>query len=282
MIAKRRKSNARVPGLLGMTLRSQRGMSIIELLAAVTIGIFVVMAAMEAYLTLQSSVLKQDQITEMQQSGRAAMRVLSERLRMAGFSLPATINALAGSNSDPDTVTVWHMDAVGCEVSTTANMAGPGDPLVCAGSAVDCFQVNRPAYIFNASAGTGEFFTVTGTQASPEGLTHDGLSQTYPIGSRVSFIREVHFFLDNSDTLHPLLMMQEFNETPQAYAENIEDFQVRYIMSDGDTLDTPVVPSLVSRVMVNLVSRTGRHDRQAEQDYLRRDYAFQVSVRNNE
>jgi type II secretory pathway pseudopilin PulG len=260
----------------------QAGMSIIELLAAVTIGIFVVMAAMEAYLALQSSVLKQDQITEMQQSGRAAMRVLSERLRMAGFSLPATLDALAGADSNPDTITVWHMDPVGCEVSTTANMGGPGDPLVCAGEVVDCFQLNRPAYIFDATAGTGEFFTVTGIQSSPEGLTHGGLSDTYPIGSRVSFIREVHFYLDRSDTLHPALMMQEFAEAPQVYAENIEDFQVRYIMSDGDTLDTPTVPSLVRRVMIDLVSRTGRQDKQSEQDYLRRNYAFQVSVRNNE
>lgn len=260
----------------------ERGMSIVELLAAVTIGIFVVMAAMEAYLTLQSSTLKQDQITEMQQSGRAAMRVLSERLRMAGFSLPSSLNGLDGVNADPDTITVRHMDAVGCEVSTTASMASAGDPLVCAGWAVDCFQVNRPAYVFDAGAGTGEFFTVTGTQASPEALTHNGLTQTYPAGSRVSFIREVRFFLNTSDTLHPTFMMQEFAETPQVYAENIEDFQVRYIMSDGDTLDTPTIPTLVSNVLVNLISRTNRRDDQAEQDYLRRDYAFQVSVRNNE
>jgi hypothetical protein len=142
--------------------------------------------------------------------------------------------------------------------------------------------VGRPAYVFNGTTGTGEFFTLTGTQASPEALTHNGLTTTYPSGSRVSFIREVSFFLDNSDTLHPALMMQEFAEAPQVYAENIEDFQVRYIMSDGDTLETPAIPSLVNRVLINLVSRTGRQDEQAEQDYLRRNYAFQVSVRNNE
>lgn len=260
----------------------QRGMSIVELLAAVIIGIFVVMAAMEAYLALQSSTIKQDQITEMQQSGRAAMRVISERLRMAGFSLPASVNGLAGVDADPDTVTVRHMDAVGCEVSTTAAMAGQGDPLICAGEDVSCFQLNRPAYVFNATAGTGEFFVLTGTQSAPAALTHGGLSQTYPIGSRVSFIREVSFFLDRSDTLHPMLMMQEFDDAPQVYAENIEDFQVRYIMSDGDTLDTPTIPTMVSRVLVDLVSRTNRKDTQSEQDYLRRNYAFQVSVRNNE
>jgi hypothetical protein len=161
-------------------------------------------------------------------------------------------------------------------------MAGIGDPLECAGWDVSCFQVNRPAYIFNASAGTGEFFTVTGTQASPEAITHNGLSATYPTGSRVSFIREVRYYLSTADTLHPTLMQQEFAEAPQVYAENIEDFQVRYIMSDGDTLDTPAVPTLVRNVLINLVSRTNRRDDQMEQDYLRRNYVFQVSVRNNE
>lgn len=262
--------------------RNQRGMSIVELLAAVIIGIFVVMAAMEAYLALQSSTWKQDQITEMQQSGRAAMRVLSEQLRMAGFSLPPTVDAIAGANSDPDTVTVWHMDADGCEATTTAGMAGTGDALVCTGWNLDCFNVDQPAYVFDANAGVGEFFTVTGKQASPETITHNGLSRTYPTGSRVSFINEVTYFLDNSDTLHPRLMQRTFDGTPEVYAENIEDFQVRYIMSDGDTLDTPAVPTLVRRVLINLTSRTDRRDDKVEQDFLRRDFAFQVSIRNNE
>lgn len=261
---------------------NHRGMSIIELMAAVIIGIFVVMAAMEAYLALQSSTLRQDQITEMQQSGRAAMRVLSERIRMAGFSLPATVNALEGADSNPDTVTVSHMEADGCEVTTTAGMAGTADPLVCTGWNIDCFPVDQPAYVFDASAGVGEFFTVSGKQASPETITHNGLSRSYPTGSRVSFIRQVTFYLDRSDTLHPSLMKQEFDETPEIYADNIEDFQIRYIMSDGDTLDTPTIPTLVRRVLVNLTSRTDRRDEKSEQDYLRRDIAFQVSVRNNE
>lgn len=262
--------------------RHERGMSIVELLAAVIIGIFVVMAAMEAYLALQSSTWKQDQITEMQQSGRAAMRVLSEQLRMAGFSLPPTVSAIAGANSDPDTVTVWHMDADGCEATTTAGMAGTGDALVCAGWDLACFNVDQPAYVFDANAGVGEFFTVTGKQASPETITHDGLSRTYPSGARVSFIQEVTYFLDNSDTLHPRLMQRSFDGTPEVYAENIEDFQVRYIMSDGDTLDTPTVPTLVRRVLINLTSRTERRDDKVEQDFLRRQFAFQVSIRNNE
>ena len=264
------------------TFCNQHGMSIVELMAAVIIGIFVVMAAMEAYLTLQGSNLKQDQITEMQQSGRAAMRVLSERLRMAGFSLPATVMAFDGTNSDPDTVTIRHMEAVGCEVNTSANMAGPGDPLVCDGWDVACFPVGKPAYVFDAVAGVGEFFDVTGTQSSPSGITHNGLTRSYPTGSRVSFIREWTFYVDNGDTLHPRFMLREFDDAPEIYAENIEDFQVRYIMTDGDTLDTPTIPTLVSRVLINLVSRTDRRDDQVEQDYLRRAYAFQVSVRNNE
>ncbi len=201
---------------------------------------------------------------------------------MAGFSLPPTVDALAGVNSDPDTVTVWHMDADGCEATTTAGMGSAGDPLVCAGWDIDCFDVNRPAYVFDGVAGVGEFFTVTGKQASPQSFTHSGLSRAYPAGSRVSFIREITFYLDVSDTLHPRLMQRAFDEPAEVYADNIEDFQVRYIMTSGDTLDTPTVPSLVSRVLVNVVSRTDRQESKSEQDYLRRDFAFQVSVRNNE
>lgn len=282
MMTRTRALGVRLARRIPATIGNNRGMSIIELMAAVIIGIFVVMAAMEAYLALQSSTMRQDQITEMQQSGRAAMRVLSERLRMAGFSLPATVNALEGADSDPDTIRVWHMDADGCEATTTAGMASNSDALVCAGWDIDCFPVDQPGYVFDANAGVGEFFTVTGKQASPAAFTHSGLSRSYPLGSRVSFIREVSFYLDRSDTLHPSLMMQEFDGTPEIYADNIEDFQVRYIMSDGDTLDTPTIPTMVRRVLVNLTSRSDRRDTQTEQDYLRREISFQVSVRNNE
>ncbi|MEW5700964.1 MAG: hypothetical protein AB1792_01870 [Candidatus Zixiibacteriota bacterium] len=258
-------------------------MTILELLAAVLIGLFTVAAAMDAYLTLHTQSVMQDEINEMQQSGRAAMRVLSEHLRMAGFGLPATLDPLAGVDSNPDTITVTNLDATGCEASTSASMASVSDNLVCSGADLSCFSPGMRVYVFDAVNGVGEFFTVSTIESAPPALTHTAaLSRTYPSGSRVSRILQMSYYLDRADTLHPMLVRHPVGGAPEPYAENIEDLQFDYIMQDGDTLATPVTPTLVRNVLVRIMARTNRVDQIMDQAYRRRQYGFVVSVRNQE
>ncbi len=260
----------------------ERGMTIIELLAAVLIGLLVVSAAMDAYLTMHTQSIAQDQVTEMQQSGRAVMRVLSNRLRMAGFSLPSTVASLSGANSNPDTITIRNEDADACEVSSTQAMAATGDAIVCTGANLSCFTSGMRAYVYDASATVGEYFTVSGVYASPDRIAHPALTRTYPSGARVSFIRETSFYIDRSDTLHPIFVQKEFGAAAQPFADDIENLNFSYLMTSGDTVLTPTTPTLVRRVLVTLVARTTRKDTKTAKDYRRRTYDFEVSVRNNE
>jgi hypothetical protein len=258
-------------------------MTILELLVAVLIGLFTIAAAMNAYLTLHTQSVMQDAINEMQQSGRAAMRVLSEHLRMAGFGLPATLSPLGGSNTNPDTITITNMDPGACEATLSAAMTTVTGDLECNGFDVSCFSVGTQAYVFDGVNGVGEFFAVSGIGSAPAALAHDvALSRTYPLGSRVSLIQRTSFYLNRSDSLHPMLVQRPFGAQPQPYAENIEDLQFSYIMQDGDTTDTPINPTLVRNVLVHLTARSDRPDRAMEQNYRRRQFDFVVSIRNQE
>jgi type II secretory pathway pseudopilin PulG len=259
------------------------GMTILELLVAVLIGLFTVAAAMDAYLSLHTQSVLQNEVNEMQQSGRAAMHVLSGQLRMAGFGLPATLVPLAGSDTNPDTITVTNMDPGGCEVSLSAAMASASDNLVCSGADLSCFSPGMRVYVYDAVNGVGEFFYVTSVASGPPSLSHDAaLARAYPQGARVSRILQTTYYLDRSDSLHPVLMQRFFGSNPEPYAENIEDLQFSYVMQDGDTTNTPVNPTLVRNVLVRLVARSNRVDKVMERDYHRREFLFTVSVRNQE
>jgi hypothetical protein len=53
-------------------------------------------------------------------------------------------------------------------------------------------------------------------------------------------------------------------------------------MQNGDTVQTPTQPYLVTNVLVSLIGRTSRVDADIAQDYRRRPLDFNVSIRNLE
>jgi hypothetical protein len=82
-----------------------------------------------------------------------------------------------------------------------------------------------------------------------------------------------------SDTLHPTMMRQEFDNPPDIYADNICDLQIRYHMTDGSVLDTVPMARYVRRVDIDVVARTGKKDLLLE-DYRYDTLRTCVQVRN--
>lgn len=266
---------------LGM---SERGMTILELLIVTIIGLGVTTAALAAYMRMNNQSVWQDQIAEMEQSGRAAERVLSQRIRMAGFGLPMKLAPLTGLDTNPDTITVTAQDARMCQGLSSAAMGNLSSPIQCNGSDLSCFSTSMWAYIYDAVNDTGEFFQVTSVYAGPPSLAHDTkpLSRLYPSGSQVSHVEQFKYYVDRSDTSHPTLMEKPMGLAAVAYAENIQSLDFFYVMQSGDTVSVPVVPRKVRNVLVRLVARSPRVDKEMQQDYRRRTFSFNVSVRNLE
>jgi type IV pilus assembly protein PilW len=110
---------------------TQRGMSLVELMVAMTIGLLLLIAL--AYFFLGSRQLNRthDDVSRMQESGRYALEILGKAIRQAGFRNDADVafagTALAGTDGATDTITVEYDPQDGLEADCTGtNVTTPG------------------------------------------------------------------------------------------------------------------------------------------------------------
>jgi type IV pilus assembly protein PilW len=66
-------------------ISGQRGMTLIELMVAMTIGLFMMLILSTAYFNGAQLFQTQNQLAEIQDNGRAAMELLAKEVRMAGY-----------------------------------------------------------------------------------------------------------------------------------------------------------------------------------------------------
>jgi prepilin-type N-terminal cleavage/methylation domain-containing protein len=262
--------------------RKEKGFTLIELLIALMITAILVTAGYGVYINQHEGWLIQEQVTTMQQNARAAMHELETKIRMAGYKLPGNIDPIYAKNTNSDTITVLFKNESNCEAIIEHSMPQPSSELRCDGHDISCFYENTWAYIYDPFADTGELFFITQVQTSSSHIQHNtmDLSRRYPQGSILSYIDMFKFYIDRTDTNHPNLIEQHVLETPQVYAENIEDLQFRYGLANGVYVDVPPAASVVRDVQISLVARTDKKDLQFAGEYRRRTLTSEVKIRN--
>jgi len=263
-------------------LLNQRGMTIAEILIAALIGAIVITSAFEVYINQHRNWVIQNEITDAQQAARASVKMLSGHIRMAGHGLPELAPPIVAVNSNPDTLLIVYQPSDGCEAPIEHDMPQPSSELRCDGHDISCFEENTWGYIYDPFADIGEFFVITEVQVAASHIQHriSQLSRKYPKGSEVYQIAAFRFYIDESDSLHPMLMVEEMGRPAEPYADNIEDLQFRFVVVNGDTLDVAPNPELVRRVLITVTARTDQTDLQFEGEYRRREFATEVQVRN--
>ena len=75
-------------------IKSNAGMSLIEMLIGLFLAGLVTASVFEVYINQHKNWMIQDDVTNIQQNGRAAIDELSSQLRMAGHELPLGIEAI--------------------------------------------------------------------------------------------------------------------------------------------------------------------------------------------
>lgn len=110
--------------------RRQKGMTLIEILISLVIGIFLIGGLLQIFVNVQQTNKVQENLSRMQENGRFAMEFLARDLRMAGFwwcvtpvnienklnanaTFDSFINAIGGqdNNNDGDALTVSDTNA---------------------------------------------------------------------------------------------------------------------------------------------------------------------------
>jgi len=270
------------PGVKRSPRLNERGMTLIELLVSAIMALIIIGAGFEVYLNQHKTWIIEEQISEMQQNGRASLEELSNKIMMAGYQLPNGVNPIIAKNTNPDTITILYMYENGCQAPIEHAMPQPSSELRCDGHDVSCFNPDTWAYIYDPNTMTGEFFYITHVQLASSNIQHNtmDLSKCYPLGSIVLMVNFFKYYLDiTTDVNHPKLMRMGADMVPQVFAENIEDLQFRYGLANGVYVDVPVTSKVVREVKITLRSRTDKQDLQLH-NYRKRTYLSSVKVRN--
>jgi len=274
--------------------RNNSGYSLMEALIALLLAGMVATAATSFYLNQHNNMLTQHDISDVQQNLRASVDEMTLAIRNAGANLPDGIAAFESANSDPDTLTIRYAVMGGSiEVGEHTQKKQASPIHVAMGSDLSGFTVGQSVYFWYSSRQVGEWITITHI-ASNEGtgweeLHHQGQELLYdPMpGDYIINLQESQYYIDNSVPEHPTLIKVANNGVPQPFAENIDDLQLKYYLSNNDTVDVVAASDTVYCVDISLSGHTESidhelADREPNSDgYRRRSLATEVVVRNS-
>ena len=146
--------------------RSQAGLSLIELMIGMVLGLIVVAAVFNMYAGSSRSARFSEGLQSMQENGRYGVSVLQRGIRLAGYSPNGRLSPLHMGRSSRTQITVRQIQAFDCNGTATTSTAG---------LAVNTYRYDAP----------GKRITCTGNQAGAlampivEGV--DGFSILYGI-----------------------------------------------------------------------------------------------------
>lgn len=200
----------------------QVGLSLIELMIGITLGLMVTISLGYILIGSRTSFQTQDASARMQESGRAALDNLLRDLRFAGRTsiIPVTkdlriewdstvlaIEGTDGTSNAPDTLTVrYQVDDVGCNRSASSDSD-------CRSRAPDCNGDNGTASTLYTNRGV-----ISGTEASGDPYNYYTVVNTYSVSG------------------NSLQCLGNGGGFVQPFVDNVEDFQVTYGLDlDGDS-----------------------------------------------
>lgn len=267
--------------------RAQRGISMVELLVALVLGLLIIAGLLQVYLSSRQSQQLQDALTSRQETLRFGTLLLTRDLRMAGYrgclrDTGHVINTLNSPNAylnnfdvyvqgaeatggawapaldasitpvEPgtDVLTIrTTLDAVvqvaqemptsSAVVRITPNInplpfaTGGGDIVLisdCGGASI--FQITQ----YTPASGTVVHNPGQGAGLPSPGNSTQNLGRRYPVGSELSRIATVSYFIRQSASGNGLsLWRRQGNAAAQELVDGVEDLQLLYgVDLDGD------------------------------------------------
>lgn len=209
---------------VGRTRRGARGFSLVELLVSLAIGVMVIGALLAAWMAVQQTSRHADALAQMSEDGSAALQVLRQHVAMAGFHSVAP----AGAPARP---ALFGCDGGGGFTGGTG--AAIGDLGGCAGGAggPDWLAVAYEVQVDAAAGGRSLGNGVLGSGATPMDCVGNAVAR-----SGGAFVVDSHFYVQrpSGGTRTALYCRQGgagSSVTGQPVAENVVDFQVRYLLA---------------------------------------------------
>lgn len=224
-ISPKRQKHVKAPSRRQNRLHGQHGVGLIELMIGITIGLLTVAVALGALMVSRGVSGTVSDASQLQQQAAYAFRVISQQLRQAGSLRlnPAPEKTLGGN------VTIDIADPVAFETKVEG---------------VDSFDPATDTLSGMDAPGTGEFKLTMGyrnykeplyTSATEQSLQRNCLGET----THDNLVQS-KFVLNT--TLNTLRCAGKVTDTTgQPFAENVANFQVRYLLQDPTTPGNPQI-----------------------------------------
>jgi type II secretory pathway pseudopilin PulG len=269
-----------------MNARSPAGFSLVEMMMAAALTCLVTGVLLELALKAQAAVMRQDELTDLQQRLRVASTALQRDLLLAGAgptqgpargplpsSFPAILPARAGErDADPelsfasDRISVFYVPESGSQTALDADAGGPSAPLVIDAAWPGCppggscgLSSGDRALIFDPSgSGAYDIFTVaTAAGGLVSAAPGSSWSYAYVRGSPVVAVVQRVYYLD-PDTRR--LMIYDGDQSDGPLIDHVSAMHVSYyagpsaqVLTPAQLVDGPVLGVAPNRFDVDLL-----------------------------
>lgn len=260
-------------------MRNVRGVSLIELLISMAIGMVVVVAIIVSYLGSGQASRYQSALTQMNEDAQTGLSMLAKEIQLAGYSSPAALSA-----ANPSVISYYNLNCLNDGAAATA-----GVPVPCASPLLAATTGGTTGYIFgcDATKGTNPFVDPTATvlacsatsasTSSGFGVVYEAdikntvpktvagvstptdclgadIDVTTPTVGNPYFIARNRYFVDvetgaNASGRPELFCASDkVGASKQPLIENVEDMQVWYGLAAGTVTSTAASRQVVRYV----------------------------------
>jgi len=238
-------------------MTDRRGMTLVELMVALTILSFAMVFVLGIFMTQHRSYVVQQDVADAQSDARASLDLLTRDLRSAGYGVQAGQTGItATTDGNPDSITF--QAAQGASTFLTATPASSTINVNSTAGFTAGTQLNLLSVLDKSQLGPYAINTVAGpTQLILSATPPATVRQGDLVANTVNLIQ---YRLSN-DPVNPgtSLLQRWLNGAPENLADHILDLQFQYTMSDG-TVQNAVTGSYtfgqVRLVQVTITSQT--------------------------
>jgi prepilin-type N-terminal cleavage/methylation domain-containing protein len=272
------------------SLKEEKGLTLIELLVALTITGLLVGGLYRTLTGQQKTYVIQEEVVDMQQNVRAAINRLITEIRMAGFGnvsmvLPVTYTGGTFNNvlnlNTPTAGSLTFVTAVG-GTSTLTVEGVVGQNQIVVSTLTDAggnplFDTGNRKYI---SIGGLESHEITAVDNVTRTINLNGpLTFYHAISTPLFTVMALTYQVASVNGIPTLMRNENMGGGAQPLSDNIENLQFTYLDADGNITANPLDIRIIT---VSLTAKTEKQDPDLEvgDGYRRRQIASNIHLRN--
>ncbi|MEE9338932.1 MAG: PilW family protein [Methylococcaceae bacterium] len=233
---------------------NQQGMTLIEIMIAMLLGLFLIASVMKIYIGSKQSSRMLDNLSRMQENGRFAMDFISRDIREADYwgclrnglddvtnntkviyDIANGLIGVEGAGGIPDGIAM--IGGKGVSIAVQSQASANTNITITAAATGNELQVGEAVLITDCGGGVGDIFTVAGvaggTVVSQDITGGQDISKAYGVGASIHHLVASIYFIQGG------ALQRTINGTTTELVEGIEDMQILY----GEDTDNDFTPN---------------------------------------